>query len=395
MRDLKDQPIFVVDDDSFIAELYRQYLGNLGYKNSRVFLSGQDCLDHITANPKMIFIDYQMDSMNGFELLKKIKRFDPNIYVVMISGQENIDIAVESLKYGAFDYITKSEYTLKNLEKVLDRIAEFNNNLEEAKPTILKSLPIFFHLNIMRLIKIFAVLMVFGTLTSCKTQNIFELTSSEAEELAYDSISHYNPNYQYCLRQDDKITISVWGQTELSVGSTYGIYNSNEVYGKWLMVDAFGNIEIPKIGTMNVMGMTLVQLKNQLKDSMQKWLVNPVVDVKVLNKEISLIGEFKSPIVVTVDKEHNYLLTMVAKAGGFDKYANLQNIKVLRQVGPHVQLITLDLTGTGNFKFKNIPLYPGDVIMAPSRKYKNFDSRVSTIIPFTSVATAGALLFGI
>jgi len=247
----------------------------------------------------------------------------------------------------------------------------------------------------MRVIHFSILLVVVALLMGCKTQNIFDVSKSEAKEMAYDSLLHFNPNYEYTLRQDDKVTISVWGQTDLSVGSTYGIYNSNEVYGKWLMVDAKGNIEVPKIGTFHVQGLTLIQFKTMLKDSIARWLINPVVDVKILNKEISMLGEFKSPIVINIDKEYNYLLTMVARAGGFDKYANLKHVKILRQIGPHVQLITLDLTKTGDYRFKNIPLYPGDVVIAPSRKYKNFDSRVSTIIPFTSVITAGALLFGV
>jgi len=140
MKDLKDQPIFVVDDDVFIAELYKQYLTNLGYKQSQIFNSGQDCLDNIIKNPKIIFIDYQMDSMNGFELLKKIKRFNPNIYVVMISGQADMDVAVESLKYGAFDYIAKSGDTLRKIEKVIKRILDFHHKLDENRPTFLSKL---------------------------------------------------------------------------------------------------------------------------------------------------------------------------------------------------------------------------------------------------------------
>lgn len=202
---------------------------------------------------------------------------------------------------------------------------------------------------------------------------------------------YFNDGYEYTIRVDDKISISVWGHDELSVGSTYGIYNSNEVYGKWLMVDKEGTIEVPRFGTMAVKDLTLPELKHIMKDSLSQILKNPVVDIKVLNREISLIGEFRDPATVPVDKEKNYLLDMIARAGGFDQYANLKCIKIFRQVGKDTQVLTLDLASKGDYRFKNIPLYPGDIVIAPSRSYKEFDRRISVIIPFTSALTSAAI----
>jgi FixJ family two-component response regulator len=50
-----------------------------------------------------------MDNLNGIDVLKKIKRFDPNIPIVFLSGQKEISIAVNALKYGALDYIIGKE----------------------------------------------------------------------------------------------------------------------------------------------------------------------------------------------------------------------------------------------------------------------------------------------
>lgn len=228
---------------------------------------------------------------------------------------------------------------------------------------------------------------------SCHTQNMFvkEYNSKDHSFTAQDSLLYNNENYEYTIRKDDKISISVWGHDDLSVGSTYGIYNSNEVYGKWLMVDAQGSIEVPKFGTMNVEHLTIPQLKSRLKDSLTVLLVNPIVDVKVLNREISLLGEFRDPATVTVDREKNYLLDMIARVGGFDQYANIEAIKVFRQVGPDTHLLSIDLTYNGNYRYKNIPLYPGDIVIVPSKSYKEFDRRISTIIPFTSALTSAAI----
>ena len=247
----------------------------------------------------------------------------------------------------------------------------------------------------MRNLKFILFLGIILLLDSCKTQNLFHFSpEKENEEIKLDSIFRYRADYQHIIEIDNKVNISVWGQDELSIGSVYGIYNSNEVYGKWLMVDANGNIEIPKIGTMMVKGMTLPMLKDSIKSLISQWIANPIVDVKVMNKEITLLGEFRNPAVIHVDKDNNSLLELVAKAGGFEYYANLKSIKVLRQDGPKVKIANIDLTIASDEGARNIQLRPGGIIIAPSKKNKEFDKRISTIIPIATSATSAAILIG-
>jgi polysaccharide export outer membrane protein len=234
-------------------------------------------------------------------------------------------------------------------------------------------------------------------LVSCKTQNLFQETTKEqkAHKMELDSAFFFNPDYQYIIRKDDKINISVWGQEDLSVGSVYGIYNSNEVYGKWLLVDASGNIEVPKIGTTKVEGKSVIELKDSLKNIFQEWIVRPIVDVKVLNKEITILGEVKTPGIIQVDKDRNTLLELIARAGGFDFYANIKYVKVLRQEGEHVRVANVDLSQAGGYLKKNLQLYPGDMVIVPSKSYKEFDKRISVIIPFTTTVSASAIILGL
>lgn len=232
------------------------------------------------------------------------------------------------------------------------------------------------------------------TLLSCRTQNILSNQQQTGKDKT-DSTLCYDPNYQYTVRKDDKISISVWGQDELSVGSVYGIYNSNEVYGKWLLVDANGEIALPKHGSIKVLGKTIPQLKDTIRLLSSKWIVNPVVDVKILNKEITLLGELRTPGVIQVDKDQNNLLEMVARAGGFDFYANLKRVKIFRQEGDHVRVTTLNLSKPKDYLAANITLQPGDVVVVPSKNYKEFDKRISVIIPFATAISAAAILLNL
>lgn len=231
-------------------------------------------------------------------------------------------------------------------------------------------------------------------MSACKTNNLFTEPTLLPVSTALDSVFHYNPFYQHVIRIDDKVNVSVWGQDEMSVGSVYGIYNSNEVYGKWLLVDADGQISLPRIGPIKVEGMTVPQLKDTIHHRASVWIQKPIVDVKIMNKEITLLGEFRNPSVIQVDKDHNSLLEMTARAGGFDFYADLKKITVLRQDGHHVRVASIDLTNANDIALRNVQLHPGDVVIAPSKKHKDFDKRISTIIPFASTATAAAILMG-
>ncbi len=119
----KELKIFLVDDDEFCLNLYQQFLNKLGHSEIVSYKSGKECLDNLMQRPDIIFLDYNMEDMNGIDVLHSIKQFDNEVTVIFISGQEDIDIAVNALKYGAFDYITKSQITHTLLKTTIDRIA--------------------------------------------------------------------------------------------------------------------------------------------------------------------------------------------------------------------------------------------------------------------------------
>jgi DNA-binding NtrC family response regulator len=137
MIDLK---IFLVDDDTYYLHILEQHLLNIGCQNIQLFENGTDCLEHLKEKPDVIFLDYHMDTLTGYEVLKKIKRFDPNIYVVMISAQEQIKPVVDALKHGAFDYLQKGDNEPQKVKDVLQRIMDIKEILDRPAPGFLKKI---------------------------------------------------------------------------------------------------------------------------------------------------------------------------------------------------------------------------------------------------------------
>ena len=117
--------IFIVDDDPFWSSLLEQLLVELGYHNIVKYKNGRDCLNNIHFRPSLVFLDYEMSDMNGLDVLNQINKKHPDSSVVLCSAHENIGIAVNAMKNGAFDFIVKSKC---NLNKLADLIAEMNEN---------------------------------------------------------------------------------------------------------------------------------------------------------------------------------------------------------------------------------------------------------------------------
>lgn len=129
--------IFIVDDDLFSINKFRQIIENLGYDKVSTFPNASIALFNLEKKPSVVFLDYYMDDISGIEVLKKIKKFDKNIYVVMISAQDKIKVAFDAIKLGAFDYIEKGENEGEKIKEVLGKIEQLELNSQAKKQSFL------------------------------------------------------------------------------------------------------------------------------------------------------------------------------------------------------------------------------------------------------------------
>ncbi|HMG94296.1 MAG TPA: sigma-54 dependent transcriptional regulator [Chryseolinea sp.] len=116
--------IFVVEDDPAYTKFLRYVLGlNPDYEVD-YYTTGKECLANLYKNPTIITLDYSLPDMPGEKVLNQIKSQDPNINVIIVSAQEKIHTAVELLKSGAYDYISKDHETK---ERLLNSIGNARN----------------------------------------------------------------------------------------------------------------------------------------------------------------------------------------------------------------------------------------------------------------------------
>lgn len=127
--------IFVVEDDEWYRELLTHNLSLNPDYDIRKFDSGRSFLEKLTNNPDVVTLDYRLPDMEGEEVLKKIKDFNPSIEVIIISEQEKIETAVNLLNLGAYDYIVKSRDIRDKLLNTVNNIRK-QSHLKEKVATL-------------------------------------------------------------------------------------------------------------------------------------------------------------------------------------------------------------------------------------------------------------------
>jgi two-component system, OmpR family, response regulator len=123
----KKKLIYVVDDDALQVQMISDHLKTLYDFDIRGFATGEEAVNNLPNHPDVVILDYFLNSVkasarNGGEILQFIKKEFPAIQVIMLSGQDSLDVAVGTMKYGAADYIVKGEQQFVRLEHSLEKI---------------------------------------------------------------------------------------------------------------------------------------------------------------------------------------------------------------------------------------------------------------------------------
>ncbi len=115
MYDKDPVKIFVVEDDPAYTKFLKYVLGLNPDYEVEFYTTGKDCVANLYKNPAIITLDYSLPDAPGEKVLGQIRSHDPNINVIIVSAQEKIHTAVELLKSGAYDYISKDHETKDRL----------------------------------------------------------------------------------------------------------------------------------------------------------------------------------------------------------------------------------------------------------------------------------------
>jgi DNA-binding NtrC family response regulator len=136
MKTTNQIKLFLVDDDEvFLKSMEIDFL-QLGNFTVETFATGEACMTDIASLPDIIILDYHLNgidknAMNGIETLDKIKASNQDIPVIILSSQDNIEVAIDCMHHKAFDYVVKSETAFVRLQKIIATIIRYQKMEEQ------------------------------------------------------------------------------------------------------------------------------------------------------------------------------------------------------------------------------------------------------------------------
>lgn len=127
--------IYTVDDEEYYMNLVKANLEKMGYIDIKTFTNGEECLiEVVKETPDCIILDYLIkEGMNGDEILKRLKLNYPDVEVIILSGQEDVEVATNIIRQGATDYVVKNKMSFFNIGNTLNKINQLVNSKELSK----------------------------------------------------------------------------------------------------------------------------------------------------------------------------------------------------------------------------------------------------------------------
>ncbi len=238
------------------------------------------------------------------------------------------------------------------------------------------------------------LLLAFGLLffCSCNSPRLFES--------AYPSPTSYQEflaktKKSSTLRAGDKITISIYGHDNLSIGSINTIYTTEESTGRWIVLDEEGEVNLPKIGRVSLKNYNLKEAAYFLEQKYRFHLQDPVINVRVLNHFITVLGEVNTPGKYRIDNEKVSITEILGEAGGMTKYAEFSEVQLIREHNGMPISVIVDFGRFESLAGQNAILQPDDIVYIPPNKKKKSEENLNKALPISGILSGVAILVSV
>lgn len=227
----------------------------------------------------------------------------------------------------------------------------------------------------------FILLFVNSFLASCvSSKKINYFQDKEDNQVINETVVAYEPTLQI----GDMLTINV-SALDLESAQPFNLFESQTVANQvplTYIVNADGEINFPVLGKLKVAQLNTKQLTNQITERLDPYLKDPIVNVRITNFKVSVLGEVRNPGSYTVPNERITIIEALALAGDLTIFGNRQNITLVREKDGKRIFESVDLTDKKIFDSPYFYLAQNDAIYVSSNKTRVNSSGVG---PNTSV----------
>ncbi|CAM4015613.1 hypothetical protein B0A58_07990 [Flavobacterium branchiophilum NBRC 15030 = ATCC 35035] len=244
----------------------------------------------------------------------------------------------------------------------------------------------------MKLNKQLIVILSIISLTSCVSRKKYIYFQGN-EQVKESIVSQYETRIQ----PDDIIYLGFSSQNPESVDvfnldSKLAAQNVNfNVNRQSYLVDKNGNIEFPVLGSIKIAGMTRVELTDFFKEKLKKYATDIVVNLRIINFKVSVLGEVGRPGIINVGSDRFTILDALAQASDITLYGKKENVLIIRDVEGKKTYNYVDITKAD---LVNSPFYylkQNDVIYVEPREVKVNSTAIGSNLT-TTLSIFGSLL---
>ena len=248
---------------------------------------------------------------------------------------------------------------------------------------------------------VFLVLSLLLLSTSCISTK--KLSYLQEEKASVDSIIEvHRLNKPYRVQVGDLLSIRVKALDQDIVGMFNPIDEGNvnatgeeRMYYDGFSVDEHGNIRVPTLGEVNVMGYTVEEIRERIEERLLseyfKQEANIFVTVKLAGIRYTTIGEIGAGSNVLY-KERVTIMEAIANAGGISDVGNREDVKILRQYPHGEEVHHIDLTNLDAVKSEYYYIQPNDLIIVDPLPQKSLGAGTTGIESFRTIGTVISLI---
>jgi polysaccharide export outer membrane protein len=199
---------------------------------------------------------------------------------------------------------------------------------------------------------------------------------------------------QYKLQAADVIYVkvmsldkSVTDMFNQDIVSTLGSY-SGGMYIVGHSIDLEGNVSLPILGKVNILGLTLEEAKQKIENLTNTFINDARIELKLVSFKISMLGEVKRPGQITISNDRSNILEAIAIAGDISYNGNIKKVLILRSANNQTKTIRVDLTKRELLASQEYFLQPNDIIYVEPYKSTVFRLRVADYALFLTLITS-------
>jgi DNA-binding NtrC family response regulator len=133
----RPETVFVVEDDILYLNLINKELEKMGYTKIESYTTGKEAMNNLDKKPDIALLDYFLEKdFTGMDILKKLQKRFPDTQVIFLTGSDDVNIAVDTMRNGAYDYIVKGDTAFIRIRHLLKKISEENSRRAKSRSII-------------------------------------------------------------------------------------------------------------------------------------------------------------------------------------------------------------------------------------------------------------------